>query len=467
MDCSPSLPKISSQTELSKHTAHQVQVQGQANLETFPFLDLPLEIRYMIYRYALVSNHVVRQKKNTPYLIMTPVGVSRALYTPAIQQPAAARPPRLPRVGTIRCGTNTRDILDYQMSILRVNHQLYQEALTIFQQENFWVLVRINKSGFGKQMKDLGFTVFPCANFTHIKNPVLSVNAQFHSPFIITQSDCFVVSIMHLDQLFRVLWTVAGTEQMMVQFQRFLPSSRRSPDTILLLRRFLHLIGPKWTFLVRGPRYNDMEISRMFRPSSSKEAIDLVLSATYARTEKTERYMEAGKWDKAVAMSQDSLYFYTDAQIIYGYHLMPSGGPYTAEERYEQFMEPKSLGLRLMIAFADIALHFRHYRRAVDFCRMGLISNPSNTASIRPAYKCWILTIRARAHAAQHMEQEAYLDFNSAAMWAPHIAALAQERDSYSRYLEIKRNLGPAAVEYKPDSTRFCPWVGTRESTFE
>lgn len=77
-------------------------------------------------------------------------------------------------VRTIRCQSWRTYTMGYQIAILLTNRQTYREAWGIFQLQNVWTLVRFNKVGVGKEMKDRGFPVASGDNlWRRVKFPVM------------------------------------------------------------------------------------------------------------------------------------------------------------------------------------------------------------------------------------------------------------------------------------------------------
>ena len=64
-------------------------------------------------------------------------------------------------VGTLRSQSVLKQSLAYSVSILRINRQIYEEALATFG-ENKWILVNANNAGYGSALKEHGFPVVSC-----------------------------------------------------------------------------------------------------------------------------------------------------------------------------------------------------------------------------------------------------------------------------------------------------------------
>jgi len=127
--------------------------------------------------------------------------------------------PEVVEVGTPRCQNIWKQTLDYAPAILSTCRQIYAEASSVFPLENTLIMVRVNKAGYGKAIKERGFGVVYRGNVDHIKHPVLKVSVEFPSLKSRNGEDTFVISPVSLTQLPRALWTTKGLEEMILSLE--------------------------------------------------------------------------------------------------------------------------------------------------------------------------------------------------------------------------------------------------------
>ena len=107
--------------------------------------------------------------------------------------------------------------LAYSVPILRINRQIYEEALTTFG-ENKWILVNANNAGYGNALKEHGFPAVSYRESEFVrKNCVLNVEVSFLSLISSSLDDTFIISAGAADQLVRALLTTSGVHEMGVR----------------------------------------------------------------------------------------------------------------------------------------------------------------------------------------------------------------------------------------------------------
>lgn len=169
--------------------------------DSFPFLDLPPELRNKIYTYLLATEYVTKHNINPnhwePGTILGSIG--------------------WPQVGDVRCPRVWIESSTYTLSILCVSRQVYQESSTIFS-ANSWILVRVNRSGFAHDLKRRGFNVFPINISKGINISMLIVSIHFPSLASLSESDTFVINSAAVGRLQTALFSVLGLEEMRLSF---------------------------------------------------------------------------------------------------------------------------------------------------------------------------------------------------------------------------------------------------------
>ena len=148
-------------------------------------------------------------------------------------------------------------ILAYSFSILRVSHQVYEEASLVFDLRNFWILVRVDIKDFGKDFKARGFAVVPCEVPDSIhRNVVLHAVASFspedtprESHF--NDSDTFLMAIEGHYQLPRALGTIFWSSER-VLYLSLRPQLASQPELEEYLLRPFHQFRGVSKVIIKG-----------------------------------------------------------------------------------------------------------------------------------------------------------------------------------------------------------------------
>ncbi|KAK3178198.1 hypothetical protein OEA41_000331 [Lepraria neglecta] len=209
----------------------QLNAQIKTDANTGPgFLDLPIEIRNEIYRELLISPCVSRRVSNPAY------------YSSAIEsEPIGSPPPEDAEVGTL--------------SILSVNRRIYQEASKVMGTENHWIIIQVNKAGFGKDMKDHGFGVI--YSKLDCIAPALTVSVFYPSLISRDKVDTFLMANAGYSQLPRALWG-KGMEEMVLHRDLHRGIAKNPVHEGMFLTCFYQLRGINEVILkgVRGEKHN-------------------------------------------------------------------------------------------------------------------------------------------------------------------------------------------------------------------
>ena len=127
--------------------------ETNASEAVFRFLDLPREIRNIIYCYLLLSKHVFKRVPNPEFYNWQ--SGSGDLNLPVREYNYGRRR------GALQCRNAWIEDSLYTMGLLRVNHQLFAEASTIFHLENTWLVVHFGTRGITQGLLAAGFSLFP------------------------------------------------------------------------------------------------------------------------------------------------------------------------------------------------------------------------------------------------------------------------------------------------------------------
>lgn len=283
-------------------------------------------------------------------------------------------------VGTIRCESWNTWTLAYQISILRANRQIYCEARGIFHLENFWILVQVNKAGFGKEMKNRGFPVATAVDlWHHIRFPVMKVTVLFLSLESQKQSEALLVAAVHSDRLIRTLWTVKGLSEMEVMIDIQPRHTNNSPDKCYLLRPFERLHNVKRvTILGASDQKNIDELTR----SMTTYGINYTLPELLAGTKCLQRCIHEKLWESAIAQAKEQIVFITDCKVVYGkrFTKIEALDPgITMKTAIVHTQSVKEMIIANAIGIAEITLFLRQYENTVRFAdrALDLISHAS------------------------------------------------------------------------------------------
>lgn len=279
--------------------------------------------------------------------------------------------------GTLQCESWRVYTSRYEISILRVNRQIYREAWGIFHHENFWTLVRINKVGFGQEMKDRGFAVATTTATTidmgrNISFPVLKTTVIFPWLEIQPKSDTFLIATVYLEQLIRALWTVKGASKMEVTIDvKASQLMKNSPSERDLLRPFLklHSVMRVTLFGVSKKKYT----KELTRKITNTNGIDRTLGELTASVKHLRGYIKAQQWESAIAMAENHAILVSDYHVVYGdrsHWNEPGLDINIIQARRQAFME---IMLASHIGFAEVTLYQRRYASTVGFANRALI----------------------------------------------------------------------------------------------
>ena len=347
-------------------------------------------------------------------------------------------------VGSIRCESWRTYTLGYQISILRVNRQIYREAWGIFHLENFWTIVCVNKAGFGKDMKDRGFPVAVADDLCrHIRFPVLKVTVTFPSLEGQKQSDALVISTVHLRQLMRALWTAKGASEMTVMIDVQPPLTKNSPSAGCLLQPFFKLRSVKRVIILGMSKRRYLD--ELTRAVTTTNGINQAFGELTVGLKCLQWYIKAQRWGHAIAQAEKHSILMTDCRLMYGSCLVgmvPGLDAHTALSRCRAASE---ITIAADMGMAEVTLHLRQYATTVRFANSALRRIP-NLARFRPVTavmpkvgvppyhqllppeseaKCNMHLILARSHMGLQQADLAFGDIQKARELMPTSVAVA------------------------------------------
>lgn len=396
----------------------------QAIPNPFPFLKLPAEIRNMIYRLVLLTQNVTIDTPRADHTCRTLVEGSNDIIS--IQTGEAG-------TGTVRCEPWRTYTLGYQISILRTNKQIYHDACGIFQIENFWTIVCINKSEFGKEMRDRGFPVATGVDLCHrVRFPVMKVTVTFASLMGQNQHDALILATVHLKELMRALWTAKGASEMEVRIHVLPSLTTKSPSKRNLLEPFLmpRCVIKRVVYWSMSKQIYMNLLSQEYRIA---EEIVVIFAELTTRIKLLQGYIKAKRWDKAISQADENAMLMNDCKIVYGNRL--SGIELGIHINTAVFR--RKTATQIMIAhtmsIAEITLYLHQHENAIRFANYALLNStvsafpnhdPTHLTVVPPHHQFLILLIRARAYMSMRQAEAAFRDIEEARELMPHSMAL-------------------------------------------
>lgn len=322
--------------------------------------------------------------------------------------------------------------MGYQIALLLTNRQIFREAWGIFHLENFWTIVRVNKAGFAKEMKDRNFPVGATNVATadslwrHGKFPVMKVTVNFPSLADQKQSDVLVVATAHLKSLVRALWTAKGASEMEVMVHVLPPKVPKSPSEGHLLRPFLKLRSIRRLVVV--DMSHPEHVDRLTRAVTTTRQI---FGELMEGAKGLQEYIEAKQWGLAAEQEEEQSILMTDCLVVYGNRFMDSRAG-------------KEILITTIMSVAEMSLYRDQYARTISFAdyALGLVSRPpvsQNIPAVQPAWvtfwerktKCHILLIRARAYMGMRQAEGAFSEIEKAREIMPNSAELASISEAW------------------------------------
>ena len=264
-------------------------------------------------------------------------------------------------IGTVRCQNVWKTQSTFQMSILRVNRQVYKEAYPIFRDENHWITFECNKAGFSKDMKASGFNVVYCGDTRHIENPVLQIAVFFPSLLERHEVDSCVLSCYGIHQFPRALWTAKGMEEM-VLYIKLHPTVSKIPeneDGFMFL--FKQLRGIEYAVVEGSPKYEESLPKEVTRPY--KDAADIRIDLQVC-IQQFKTFKEENRWTEAASHCESTIAFLADCYKVYGSQFI--------EDNDLVFNSIRSLTVQIAMDLAVAKLHVSDYQLGLKYARYAL-----------------------------------------------------------------------------------------------
>ena len=199
-------------TDTSYHATHKLGIkypERNSISPPFRFFDLPAEVRNQIYRDALLTQNAISRVPNPKFFSFHEP--AEPLYMDEGEELRRGQTRYVPTVGTVLCENIHVEKSTCNMSLLRVNRRMHQEAAPIFF-ENIWVAVHINKAGLARELKSRGYNV-QVEGWKFKDKVKRALDLNIHIPNSRSRrSDSFLIGLTAIAQLPRALSTLAGFE---------------------------------------------------------------------------------------------------------------------------------------------------------------------------------------------------------------------------------------------------------------
>lgn len=366
-------------------------------------------------------------------------------------------------------------MIQFQISILRANRQIYHEACSIFNLENFWTIVRVNKAGFGKQMKDRGFPIATADDlWRSFRFPVMRVTVIFPTLVDQGQSDAFLIATDDLKQLMRVLWTAKGSSEIEVMIHVQPPLTNKSPSERHLLHPFLRLRSIKKIIILGVSKRG--YISQLTSKLTTRDGLTQTYADLMASIHCMQRFIKAQQWKQAIVRAEEHGILLIDSKIVYGNRLVGVEPGLNINISIARSHAAKEILVATALGIAEVTLHLCHYSKAFHFANRALtllsrvsvfnpalaaiLTTPPNhplliiTGTVTSAnnFKCYIHCIRARASMGMQKAENAMDDIEKARELMPTSMTLASvSEDWQARFGSVTScapTLPPAAATF-------------------
>lgn len=373
-------------------------------------------------------------------------------------------------VGTVRCESWRRYTLGYQVSILRANRQVYHEAWSIFQRENLWAVVRVNKAGFGKSLKERGFPVGTAGDlWDSIRFPVMKVTIEFPNLEIHEQGEVMVIAVADLAELMRALWTAKGATEMKITINVQPPLTQSSPSPNSLLSPFIKLRSIK-QIVISGVSDREYK-NELERTITTTDGINQTFFELAKGLKCLQRYINAQRWGRAVLKAEKHSTLMADCMLVYNERFLGIEPGLDLRIAVVRSQAATEMIVATALAIAEVTLHLQEYENTIGFLERALFFmgnefvfrplpqvNPTvtvphyhqlpqtGTLPTEENINCTIFLIRARAYLGMQQAEPAFRDIEKAREFMPSSVAVA----SVSRSWEAMFGQFPGPAPHPP-----------------
>ena len=306
--------------------------------------------------------------------------------------------------------------LEYQLQLLRVNRQIYKEASSIFQQENGWVVVNVNKGDFGQDLENHGYAVVyrKPHGCKIIEHPVLRISITFSGQHTTVGSDTFILSTAGISQLPRALWTLQQRSLMKI-FYESSPDYTNHPAASRKVFRALSRLRAHNILPQSPPPAGRRTHLPNWLPEDVPESGGVVALELQNARRVIEQYRRDYNAPKAVRLCEKSMAYLSDCYLLYGCRHINTSIATT------RTIARRTVGIALLLAEAWMTL--REYGPVIKYCSYALTLGDASLGSsgfpqlgrvtlvaLTRRTKARILLMRGEAHLGSGMQVQGLAD---------------------------------------------------------
>lgn len=400
----------------------------------------------MIYRLLLLTQNTTTNEPQGNHTLRTPGrGADDVVHVQTGEEP----------IGAVQCVSWLKYNSGFQVSILRANRQIHLESWSIFHLENFWTVVRVNKAGFGKEMKDRGFAVATGRDlWRDIKLPVMRVTVSFPSLQGQEHSDTLLVASVHLAQLMRGLGTAKGASGMEVTIHVLPPPTGNPPDEGSLLAPFKKLRSIRRLTMLGVAKQT--YVVQLTRAITTTNGITRTFDELTASVRSLQGYIEEERWGSAIPQAEKLATLMADCKTVYGNRFFGIETGLNINAAVARSQAARDITIAIAMGIAQVTLFMRQYGNTILFATHALelvngitaihpanpitAANPviivapnhplvtyplfplisTGTVPFENEVRCFILTIRARAYIGLRRGKKALNDIEKAQELMPN-----------------------------------------------
>ena len=311
----------------------------------------------------------------------------------------------IPRSRNVRCQNKTLDTFHMQTNILLVNRQIYSEAISIFN-KNEWIRIETDLDELPVDLRQNGYAII-CDSFPSLRSvsypvPYLSLELGSSSTTS-TSNNVFIMCRTDLKLLVRALGTIKDLDEMCLDI-RLCPTAARNLSSEYEVVLPLFQLRGLGTVIVQGPHLEKEHIADIQAAMVQGWSSIYIIAQTESLCTSGTKAFLASDWEGASNDLEALLTFFCDLQ-----KLVP------------EYCGDRGTGVMLKLAAAPMAIHLAGAR-----CMLGdfqsAIKYTTYALSLCPLSKenrAMALLCRGQAFARMGESQKSLRDLLDAAETMP------------------------------------------------